>query len=87
MPCQGRNLDKHCCTIRGENCRYLEENTEPGYRWSCGLRRELGSWNAVLRDERYKQHVKGSWAPGINCRDWPEKPKRYKGCSICGAGR
>jgi len=87
VSCLGRNQDKHCCWINGKPCQFLEENSEPGFRWSCGLRRELGSWNAVLRDERYKKHVKGSWATGINCRDWPEKPKKSKGCNICGAAQ
>lgn len=87
MPCLGRNLEKHCCWIKGAVCRFLEENTEPGYRWSCGLRRELGSWDAVLADPRYQQHVAGSWADGINCRDWPDVwPQGKPGCNICGGG-
>lgn len=85
MPCLGRNLPKTCCYIRGEPCRFLEENSEPGFRWSCGLFRELGDWDKVLDDPRYKEHVEGSWAPGINCRDWPEGPPEHRGCNICGA--
>ena len=88
MPCLG-NGKTHCCFIKGVECSYLirDYTDETGHfrKWACGLRAELGSWNAVLRDERYKKHVKGSWAPGINCRDWPEKPKKYKGCNVCGA--
>jgi hypothetical protein len=54
MECLGRNLDDHCCYLKGKVCQFLEENTEPGFRWSCGLRRELGSWDAVLADPRYQ---------------------------------
>lgn len=82
MPCQGRNNEEHCCYVHGEVCPHLEENTEPGFRWSCGLRRELGNWDAVLADPRYP---KDSWAPGVNCRDWPEGPAKYRGCNTCGA--
>jgi len=86
MPCLGRNQEQHCCIIRNEVCRFLEENSEPGFRWSCGLRRELGSWDAVLADPRYKEHVENSWADGINCRDWPDKwPEGKPGCNICGS--
>jgi hypothetical protein len=38
-----------------------------------------------LEDIRYKQHVEGSWAEGINCRDWPEGPSKHRGCNICGS--
>jgi len=82
MKCKGRNLDEHCCWISDKVCEFLEENTEPGFRWSCGLRRELGSWDAVLEDPRYPT---GSWAPGVNCRDWPGgEGWNGVGCSVCG---
>lgn len=48
-------------------CPYLEENTEPGFRWTCGLRRELGSWDAVLEDPRYKE-VPGAYFKGTDCK-------------------
>ncbi len=82
MACQGRNQEEHCCYVKGKVCQWLEENTEPGYRWSCGLRRELGNWDAVLADPRYPAD---SWAPGVNCRDWPEGPPEWRGCNTCGA--
>ena len=85
MPCLGRNQDKICCVVRGEPCRFLEENVEDGFRWSCQLRRELGDWDAVLEDSRYKKHIAGSWADGINCRDWPEGPDKHRGCNLCGS--
>lgn len=73
MKCLGRNRE-HCCWVNGKPCRFLEENTEPGYRWSCGLRRELGSWDAVLADPRYQEHVQSHWdtfPETTNCRDFP----------------
>lgn len=53
MNCLGRNNPDHCCYVNGKPCPFLEENSEEGSRWSCGLRRELGSWDAVIRDSRY----------------------------------
>ena len=84
MSCKGRNLDKVCCQTRNWTCPYLEENTELGYRWTCGLRRELGSWDAVLEDMRY---IEG---PGeyfkrfnVNCKDWPDRSLNHA-CAVCG---
>lgn len=47
----------HCCYVAGEPCRFLEVDTMPGRHWVCGLRRELGSWDAVHVDSRYVEHV------------------------------
>ena len=66
-----------------KDCPYLVRNVA-GRNFACGLRIELGDWDKVLEDDRYKRDVAGSWAPGINCRDWPEKPAKYRGCNICG---
>ena len=85
IKCLGRNLDEHCCWIKGNVCQFLKENIETGYRWTCGLRFELGSWDAVLEAPRY-QSVANSWAPGVNCRDWPGgEGWNGVGCSKCGA--
>lgn len=74
MQCLGRNNEDHCCYIAGKPCTYLEENTEPGFRWTCGLRRELGDWDVVLADPRYVKGPGAHFGPkGINCRDWPSK--------------
>ncbi len=86
MLCLGRNLDDHCCYIKGKVCPFLEENTEKGFRWSCGLRRKLGSWDAVLANPEYQRVTAGAWAPGVNCRDWPDGGGwNGIGCSKCGA--
>lgn len=84
--CLGRNLDEHCCWIAGKVCEFLEENTEKGFRWSCGLRRELGSWDAVITDPRYLDGpAKESTTPNMNCRDWPS-PSAGGPCKLCGGG-
>lgn len=67
MQCLGRNKSDHCCYVDGKPCVFLEENTVEGFRWSCGLRRELGSWAAVVADPRY-QPIKEYFAPfGYDC--------------------
>ena len=89
MECKGRNLEDHCCWLKGKVCSYLEENTQPGFRWTCGLRRELGDWDAVLADPRYIENVKpvldgvygANGRLGSTCRDWPEVQ-----CNLCGQG-
>ncbi len=79
MKCLGRNKDNHCCYMNGQVCKFLEENSEPGYRWSCGLRRELGSWKAVLQDSRYLNEVQPKLdemskklnKPKLTCENYP----------------
>lgn len=85
MPCAG-NANDHCCYIAGKPCKYVEENTVKGRRWACGLRRELGDWDLVLEDPRYKKDVAPVLAQwGYNCRDWPDSHPGMK-CSDCGYG-
>ena len=84
MACKGRNLDTICCITSDWRCPYLEENTEPGYRWTCGLRRELGSWDAVLEDQRYKDGPGAKFARyKVNCKDWPDRSLNHA-CALCG---
>jgi hypothetical protein len=85
MPCSGNGKD-HCCYLQGKPCRYVEENTVPGRRWACGLRRRLGDWDAVLISSEYQANVAPKLAPyGYNCRDWPDFPLGSR-CSDCGFG-
>lgn len=64
----------HCCWLEGEPCPALEENVD-GRRYACGLRRRLGSWEAVYDDPWYQEYVQpvlnrhgiescGAWGPG-----------------------
>jgi len=85
MPCLG-NAQDHCCYVNGQACKYLEENTVEGRRWACGLRRELGSWDAVIASDRYQQDVAPHFGE-MNCRDWPDGEGANKGrCVDCGNG-
>jgi hypothetical protein len=82
VPCLGNSAD-HCCYLAGKPCTFLEENTVEGRRWACGLRRELGDWDAVLASDRYKETVAPVFEHlGMNCRDWPDGPG--DGCGTCG---
>jgi len=83
MPCNGNSQD-HCCYVQGKPCKYVEKNTVEGRKWACGLRRELGDWDLVLEDPRYKKDVQPKLQLGINCRDWPDKP--FTKCFECGFG-
>jgi hypothetical protein len=51
---------------------YLEQDTVSGRHWVCGLRRELGSWDAVHTDARYLADVKPAWIEyGVDdCGEW-----------------
>jgi hypothetical protein len=87
MPCLG-NADKPCCYLKGKLCHYVREHDPraPERRWACGLYLELGNWDAVLADPRYKKDVAVFWPNGMNCRDWPDAkkgPNRGR-CLECG---
>jgi len=90
MPCLGNSV-KSCCFISGIECPYLirDYTDESGHfrKWACFLRAELGDWDKVLADQRYKDlRTSGAWHPDMNCRDWPdgaEGPNRGV-CKECG---
>lgn len=92
MPCLGNGND-HCCYIKGKPCPHLITNytDETGWfrKWACGLRAELGDWDKVLDDPRYKKLIaEKSWAPGVNCRDWPDGEGWNKyDCDLCSKGK
>ena len=62
--------------MKGKPCALLIENyvDETGYfrRWACSLRAELGNWDDVIADPRYKEATGHAWTNGLNCRDWPD---------------
>jgi hypothetical protein len=63
--------------VGGVRCRYLEENTVADRRWVCGLRRVLGSWEAVHADPGYIENVQRFWDahPNItSCGEWQPEP-------------
>jgi len=44
-----RNLDDHCCWWgKYGACKYLEKNTQKGFKYSCGLMRKYGDWGLVV---------------------------------------
>ena len=51
---------------------FLGENVVPGRRWACTLLLELGAWDAVHADARYRQYVQPVWhVVGIeSCGAW-----------------
>lgn len=86
--CNGNDED-HCCWIDGNVCPHLEENTVEGRRWACGLRRELGSWEAVHVDVRYLTDVQPCWDrvdPEGACGEFPAPGKRCATCGVSGDG-
>ncbi len=81
MQCYCRNTETHCCYVNGKPCKFLEENTEPGQRWSCQLRRERGSWAAAIVDPRY---MRGRDAPGKAFAATEYKDCEQFQCAECG---
>jgi hypothetical protein len=75
--------DEHCCYVANAGvCRYLEENTMPDRRYSCSLRRILGSWDAVHDDAGYKKYVQPMWdMRGGSCGEYPAVGEL---CVACG---
>jgi hypothetical protein len=84
--CAG-NAKDHCCWIAGKRCPYSEDNTVPGRRWVCGLRREYGNWDDVLASDRYKAVPGAHFAPmGMDCKTWPDITKQQS-CGECGLNK
>lgn len=87
MPCSGNGQD-HCCWLSGVACKYLEVDTVPGRKWSCGLVNKYGSWEAAEASEEYQSDVQpfwDSWRDGTgSCSKWPDEMGEH--CATCGAG-
>ena len=70
---QGDTDGGHCCWVAGEVCELLDV-TGPVPR--CSLLVELGSWDKVHKDRRWKRAPVGLWMkdayPGYGCGDWPQ---------------
>jgi hypothetical protein len=80
-------IHDHCCYLGSHGvCRFLEENAE-GRRWSCTLRRELGSWQAVHSDSLYVETVKPKLVDigiTVDCGDWPSPGGACATCGVMG---
>ena len=77
--------DCHCCQAGDSVCEFLEETSER--RYSCRLRRELGSWELVHSDPRYKNSFIGKWwenRNGRGCGDWPLPGQACAECGVSG---
>jgi hypothetical protein len=76
VECHGNGPD-HCCYLGKHGiCPHLEENTVPGRRWACALRRSFGSWTDVHSSPRYLNEVKPKLVDigiELDCGDWPQK--------------
>ena len=84
MACSGNSVD-HCCYVAGGVCPHLEEGTVPGRFWSCGLRRELVSWEAVHADSRYQADVRARLPASVgDCGDWPPPGVTCGACGVVG---
>lgn len=72
MPCHGQGPE-HCCWV-GATCEFL--TSTPERRFACSLFIELGSWEAVHADLRYRQAPIGRYFasryPGFGCGDFPQ---------------
>lgn len=80
IACTGRGSPSgdHCCYVAGKTCAFLLDNGIPGDgRFRCGLRVELGSWEAVHADPRYAP-IQAVWDEvGISsCGEWESPPGR-----------
>lgn len=82
----GKQKD-HCCYINGEPCPFVAPIRRPPFNWQCTLRTELGTWDAVHKDQRYIERVKDKLTSAnifVDCGDWPDTSIGY--CRICGEG-
>jgi len=83
MPCSGITSD-HCCYVEGEVCPHLrDDGVQADRRWVCTLREELGSWEAVHQDSRYKVHPQPVWQK-LNIDECGDYPSPGITCGECG---
>lgn len=79
--CHGNGKD-HCCHLgKYGTCEFLEQDVVSGRKWSCRLRRLLGSWNRVHSNSVYLEQVKPKLEDigiTVNCGDWPQETKSFK---------
>lgn len=75
----------HCCWFSGEVCQYLKASNTDRFNWACGLRTDLGSWEAVHASPEYIENVKmrmnAVGGLGLDCGDWPNSGRK---CNTCG---
>ena len=84
----GTNPKDHCCYVNGKPCPYLKTTSqrmrkEQGFYWKCALREELGSWEAVHEDPRYRQRIRPEWDK-VGEDDCGDYPREGRGCNTCG---
>lgn len=87
--CTGLN-DDHCCYLKGVVCRHLEENTVPGRRWACGLKRVHGTWDAVYASPEWPAVLQDAIDSGLGenykCGEWPRLGEKCWTCGLVGVG-
>jgi len=72
----------HCCWLAGKVCPHVRPSARDGYVWDCGLRADLGSWDAVHSSPEYLRDVKPIGLK-VDCGDWEPEAR---GCIDCGKG-
>lgn len=78
----------HCCWVAGVVCPFLRHDGPVAVRrWVCTLREELGSWDAVHADARYRRLVRAPMAGVVtaDCGDWPPPGETCAECGVVGA--
>jgi hypothetical protein len=86
-PCA--NAADNCCYFSGVECPHLEVNTVEGRHWVCGLRRRLGSWDAVYASAEWQRDVlPRAIACGLTehyrCDRWPPPGEVCASCGMTG---
>ena len=86
--CTGNAAD-HCCYF-GTVCEHLEENTVPGRRWACGLKRVYLTWEGVYASPEWPAVLAKAEAVGLGsdykCGEWPRLGETCGTCGVAGAG-
>jgi len=77
--------ENHCCWFAGKVCQYVRPSAREGFVWDCGLRADLGSWEAAYASSEYIENVKDKvnavGGLGLDCGDWPNVGQK---CNTCG---
>ena len=65
------------------DCQWIEKDTVPGRQWSCGLLRQLGTWEKVYLESPIVTLLVEEF--GANCGDWPQNIPKIV-CNQLGRG-
>ena len=75
--------ESHCCWLAGKVCEFFDPDPPAGAAGHCSLRTELGAWEAVYADPRYRPVRRLLAEVNVTgCAEWPTAEDRCTACDV-----